>query len=82
MKLYFIRRKIFNNYGKVINYPTYDTMEALVVRAKNPKQAREFASKVCGDEGKEIWLNDELSECKFLSRDGAAGVVVRDFNAG
>lgn len=82
MRLYYLRRKFWKEDGTKINSPNYDVMDEVVIRAKNPKEARMFASRIHGDEGTELWLNEETSECKFLPQKGMNGVIVRNFNAG
>jgi len=59
---------------------SYDTARKFVVRAPNEPFARALASKQCGDEGEDVWLEDAY--CLELTADGEAEVVVRDFKYG
>lgn len=58
--------------------PWYDKTFGVVVRADTIKLARELASKVAGDEGKEVWLDNKKTTCRKLSPEGRPGVVLVD----
>ncbi len=60
----------------------YDTVDAFVVEAGSPAEAREVAAENCGDEGKGYWLSARRSTCRELKQTGEACLVVRSFNAG
>jgi hypothetical protein len=60
----------------------YDHAFGFVVRAKNEKEAREFASEQAGIESnnnKDIWKNKNYSTCIELKKDGESGVILRDY---
>lgn len=61
----------------------YDIVRGFIVRATSVRQARKFAADSCGDEGKESWLNENLSTCNPITPESAGlGIVMRDFRAG
>jgi hypothetical protein len=65
----------------------WDCVLGCVVRAVNPKHARELASAECGDEGKYVWLSSKTSTCIVIGTASTrprrlAEVVLRDFKAG
>lgn len=59
----------------------YDEYDAKVIRAKNPKEAREIANKYTGDEGK-IWTDTELVSCEKINLVGTSREILGSFNAG
>ena len=61
--------------------PWYDKAFGFVVSAETPKEAREVASKQCGNEGEEAWINDENSTCIELKPSKKKQVIIRDFAA-
>ncbi len=61
---------------------TWDCAYGFVVRAKDEEEARSLASKMCGDEGRETWLDAKMTSCQRLEARGQAEVVLRDFVAG
>lgn len=53
-----------------------------VVRAETPEEARELASKDCGDEGPEVWFDSSKSTIEVVGTcDGGqrSEVLLRDF---
>ena len=70
--------------------PWYDKAFGFVVRAKNEKEAREFAHQDAGEENRgeflfkktanttEPWKNEKYSTCIELKKDGDAGVIIQD----
>ena len=59
--------------------PWYDKAFGFVIRAATEKSARNKAAKDCGDEGKQAWLDPQLSSCIELTPKGAAGIVLKDY---
>lgn len=53
-------------------------MNAIVVRAETPKKTRMLASKYCGNEGPELWLDPKQSKCTRLQEHGPATIIIRD----
>jgi hypothetical protein len=62
--------------------PMYDIADEFVIREATEERAREAAGSSCGDEGRNFWLNPDLSACNELLPEGELGVVVRSFRAG
>lgn len=70
----------------------YDVARGFVVAAKNETDARAMIAgepgaytDTYGDEGRDLWLAPPLSTCVQLGRADrgvAAGIILRDFNAG
>jgi len=63
----------------------YDVMDSCVVNADAEFAARDYASMRHGDEGKDVWLDNNLSECLLLGKAASNirhGILCRDFNAG
>ena len=60
----------------------YDCTNGVIVRAKTEEEARHLASKVRGDEGREVWLNEKYSTIEIIKSRGASEVILRDFRAG
>jgi len=61
--------------------PWYDKCFGMVVRASNPRQARLLASKGCGAEEEEVWMNPDYTSCSLLKDEGPSGIVMRDIHA-
>ena len=61
--------------------PWYDKCFGVVVRAPDEEAARALASNENGDEGEEVWLNENKTSCIELTGDGPAEVVITDFAA-
>ena len=59
--------------------PWYDKAFGFVVRAIDETTARIEASKQCGDEGAEAWVDKSLSSCEELNLIGPTEVILRDF---
>lgn len=62
--------------------PYYDVANGFVVRAYTEDEARQLAANDCGDEGVDVWLNYDVTQCTELTTEGEIGVILRDFNAG
>ena len=72
--------------------PWYDTARGFIVRAESEQAARQLIydySKDCGIwqddlksgyEGKEVWLNPELTTCTELNPKGKSEIIMRDFH--
>jgi hypothetical protein len=73
--------------------PPYEKTLAVVVRAVDAQQARDFADDVSGNEGRgvytivggaedevavNVWLRPEYTDCTPLSQSGELGVIVVD----
>jgi len=50
--------------------PWFDKAFTHVVRARNEEKARILASTECGDEGKDVWLDDKITSCEILTAKG------------
>lgn len=61
--------------------PWYNKAFGFVVRANTEKEARKLASKECGEEKTEAWLNPEYSTCVELLQEGESMIILRDFAA-
>lgn len=62
---------------------SWDCAYGFVVRAESEREARELASKECGDEGPDSWTDSCFSSCEVISAsDGDAEVLMTDFLAG
>lgn len=76
MKLYLLRpRDEFDGPWET----WYDKAFGFVVRAENEEIARKLASEECGDEKENAWTDATYSDCKELTFDGEAQVIIRDF---
>jgi hypothetical protein len=64
------------------NYIGYDCADGFVVRARNEIVARAIVSEFAGDEGKEFWLDEKLSECEKIENHGEEGLILKSFLAG
>ena len=53
MKLWLLKKTIEGENQS----PEYDTAEGFVICAGCPREARQMAGKVAGDEGPEFWMN-------------------------
>jgi len=73
--------------------PWYNKSFGFVVRSETEEQARQIAHENAGDENrgeflqtkiadtKQPWLDPKYSECTELLQDGAAEMVLQDFQA-
>jgi len=50
--------------------PWFEKSFGHVVRARNEEKAIILASTECGDEGKDVWLNDKITSCEILTAKG------------
>ena len=71
--------KLFYVFRDGDSEPTYDCAFGFVIRARNPSEARSIASDLCGDEGRDLWLDPAESECVHLTAKGDVGLIIRDF---
>lgn len=71
MKLYLVTRTDKDSYADV------DEIRAMIIRADDPEQAREFAAAGCADEGHDCWFNAITVE---LKDDGLKGIILRDYS--
>lgn len=60
----------------------WDCANGFIVRATSPTEARRMAADLCGDEGREFWMDRKKSSCRLIGARGRRGVVLRSFNAG
>lgn len=60
----------------------YDQTYKVLVIAKNEEKARELATRVAGDEGKNAWANPKLSACKEIDPDSTPRILCWEYNAG
>lgn len=58
----------------------WNQLREVVVRARNPAEARILASKQRGSEGESVWLNTTQSHCKRLPEEGKSKVLCVDFH--
>ena len=63
-------------------YSGYDSLQGIVVRARNEKHAREIAASEAGGEGAKVWLNEKKTACDPVTAKGDPGVICRDFYEG
>lgn len=70
MKLYLLSRK---------DGCDYDETRAILIRAKNSKQARYIASNT---KGANTWLNPKKSNCRAIKIEEKVKIIIGDFNAG
>lgn len=59
--------------------PWYDKVFGFVVRAESENDARIFASRDCGDEREDVWLDHKYSTCEELTSAGNVGVIIRAY---
>ena len=62
-----------------LKQPTWDTMKAIVVRAKTEESARKLASTVAYSEGKAAWSNSSKTSCEELSSEGESEIIVKSY---
>lgn len=67
MSLYLLKR--------IADSRDHDYTAALLVRASDERDAREYAA---DDAGEGIWLESESTSCEKLSEYGREGVLMRD----
>ncbi len=72
MSIYFLKR---------INDKGHDMYDAKVVRAATPKEAREIANKITGDEGR-IWTDTKKVWCSRVKENAKSCEILGSFNAG
>ena len=61
--------------------PWYDKIFGFVIRAVSVEQARHFAAREAGDEGKDVWYDSKQTICEELTADGVPGIILVDFAA-
>ena len=69
-------REVTANYWRALGL---SFAQGFVIRAESEEHARAMAAQGAGDEGAEVWLDDDLSYCHRLAHQGQACVVLRDF---
>jgi len=75
MKLYILKAI----YGIEDFSPWFDKSFGHLVRAESEIDARAIASRHCGDEGVEPWLNESKTTCEELTSDGEEEHLMVDF---
>lgn len=77
MNIYSLERVESDEFG-------YDEMYGCVVIAVDEQEARDYASKYCGDEGRDKWLSYKVSVRNLgrASDKAELELVCRDFHAG
>ena len=75
MKLYILRP--LNKDVREFN-PWYDKNFGYVIRAKNKKSARKLAEINAGDEGEDVWLDNEKTSCEILESEGTTELIMID----
>ena len=75
-------------------YNGWDMVHGFVIRAESERAARDLIAysgevepgiaviAAYGDEGKEVWLNPNYTECIELTQDGEEEIIMIDFHAG
>ena len=84
MKLYILRphRNLPDNDDPWI--PWYDKPFGYIVRAESEIEARELCAKNSDDSSSldgDVWRNHHYVECRELTSNGEAGIIIRDFHA-
>jgi hypothetical protein len=74
--------KIWKLELEVVDGSIYDVAFGFVIMAETKERARILASRTCGDEGKEPWLDSKLSSCKEVKLGKTERIILRDYNAG
>ena len=64
------------------SFRAYDTMQSIVVQAKDSTEARNIAALHHGEEGADGWLTSRVTSCKELSLPGPSGVIFLAFKVG
>ena len=67
------------------NTPNWDIYSEFVICAHSETEARELASQNCGDEGKNVWLLNTLSNVQLISDTTnikQSEIVIGSFHAG
>ena len=72
MKLYLLKRRVTG----------YDQVAGFVIRATTEADARCRAATECRDEGMVVWNDPAQSTCIRLVEEDAAGIILRDLQAG
>jgi len=67
--------------------PTYDVAIGFVIAAKTPSIARKIITTTkytTGDEGRDFWLNPELTKCKMIGKycKNKEEIILWSFHAG
>lgn len=96
MKLWLLRKKENLVDNPKINpwYNGWDMAHGFVIRAESEQAARDLIAysgeaepgiavlSAYGDEGPEVWLNHNYTECIELTQDGEEEIVMVDYHAG
>ncbi len=73
MKLFLIKRK---------DDTFYNECDAKVIRATGESPARRIASQNPGDEGPDVWLDPEYSDCEEINPKGKQGEILSKLTLG
>lgn len=60
-------------------WASYDVCFSMVIRATDEFAARVVAAENAGEEGKQVWVDKDVTHCVRLLNEGAPGLVIRDF---
>lgn len=61
----------------------YDSYDSFVIEARNEAEAREIAGASAGDEGSEVWFDEEKSKIEeLIPSTTSTGIILGSFNAG
>ena len=85
MTVYVIKRNLDNGWSVEGSawYHQYDTVSGFVISALNELEARILASEEAGDEGKEVWLDHNITDCTTIDKvSDNAYIILRSFHAG
>jgi len=64
------------------DWPHWDTLIRIIVRAINEENARKLATQRSGYEGIETWLDNSKTSCKELHTQGIEEIIMTDFRDG
>ena len=60
----------------------YDVFDSFVVRAPDPRTAREMVILYVGNRDAGIWLDLALTECRWVAPEGEPKILLSFYNAG
>ena len=60
----------------------YDCYDAHVVSCESAERARQYCAANPGDEGRDLWLDPNLSDCVEILSTEPEGIVLSSYNAG
>ena len=73
------------NLNEDTDTPNWDIYDEFIICAHSETEARELAASECGDEGEEVWLNNNLSTIEIIAdttRIKVVEVVMSSYNSG